>query len=194
MNRTARFKIMNFIFISLIVFITIYFYKTYRTPLAFLLPVLLLAIINIINKFAWKKFVEGRKLTQQKKYSRAIEVYNSFLDELEKKPILNYLMYLTIRIYSTSLKAIIYNDIASCYINLSQLKEAKEAVTQSLQQDELYAMPYYNLAIINIIEGETANAQRNLEETNKLGFKTVDFETLQRYILEVYTDSPQSDN
>ncbi|WHH61428.1 tetratricopeptide repeat protein [Petroclostridium sp. X23] len=194
MKRTTRFKIMNITFWLFIIFLAIDLYKAYKSPVVFLLPVVLIVGINIVTRLAWKKFYEGRKLIQQRNYEGALEKYHSFLNDITAKPFIRYLMYITFRSYTEKLTAVIYNNIASCYINLSQLKKAKEAIDQSLQEDDLYAVPYYNLAIIGIIEKKPKSAKKHLEKANALGFKTISFDAFKTYIEKVYNKSSEEQN
>ncbi|MGE4283258.1 MAG: tetratricopeptide repeat protein [Clostridia bacterium] len=194
MKRTTKYKIVNLSLILFITFLTIDLYKAYNTLSVLVFPLLLLAIINVSTKLLWRKFYQGRRLIQQKKYKEAIEKYESFLTNMRSNPLIKHLMFLTIKIYTLSLEAVTYNNIASCYINLSQLKKAKEAARQSLQIDELYAIPYYNLAIISVIEGNPSDAKKHLEKSGELGLKPMDFDAFQSYIKKIFNVSSKSVN
>jgi tetratricopeptide (TPR) repeat protein len=174
--------------------LTIDVYKAYKSPLAFLIPLAVFIIPRILIRVFWKDFYIARELMKQRKFQEAIEKYEAFLNEIQNKPWLKYLMMMTSGIYTRNLPAVVYNNIASCYINASQLKKGRAAINESIKLDDQYAIAYYNLAIVDIIENKIKSAKKNYHKANELGLKTRNFDNFVSNIQKVYNISDQTEN
>ncbi|KXZ40725.1 hypothetical protein SAMN05661008_01463 [Alkalithermobacter thermoalcaliphilus JW-YL-7 = DSM 7308] len=146
--------------------------------------IVLIPIISwiLVERVFWKNFHEGKKLMRKLKYKSAVEKFNEFLKDIENKPWLKKLRFLNYGVYTHNLKAMTYNNIGICYLESNLLNKATDYFEKAKQEDEQFCIPYYNLAIIELIKDNEEKAFENLKKSIKLGYNRVKMAQLKGYV------------
>jgi hypothetical protein len=126
--------------------------------------------VGIQNRF-WFQHFEARRLLSRRCWQESLDASLSFIQELEQKPQLRHLAWLSYQVTSRDIVAITLNNAACASMALADYTRAKEYLASSLERDPLYPVPYHNLARILIVHGLEDEAQSELETCRKLGYR-----------------------
>jgi tetratricopeptide (TPR) repeat protein len=148
------------------------------------------AILNSINWSAWAFFFgifclilpgrvqgillrdlfRGRKELTKGRPSEAAIAFNAMLDRLARDRRLAWTIWLTWPIYTSSLHAMVLNDLGVAQHRLKNYAGAAEAWKKALEIDPGYAIPYLNLAEKAIMAGRFKSAGAYLDRARKCGY------------------------
>ena len=140
----------------------------------------------LVERVYWKTFYEGKKMLYKKQFKSAAGKFESFLKELEEKPWLNNLKMFNIGIYTHNLQAQCYNNIGICYLESKSYKKATKHFNKAIELDDMFCIPYYNLAIIKLIHDNEEEARGCLLQSIKRGYNKVKLEQLKVYVMMKY--------
>ena len=62
------------------------------------------------------------------------------------------------------------NNLGVARLELGLTEEAEHAFTSALDEDSMYPVPYFNMAIIQEMRGNRPEAEQALERARQLGF------------------------
>ncbi len=140
----------------------------------------------LVERVYWKTFYDGKKMLYKKQFKSAAGKFEVFLKELEEKPWLNNLKMFNIGIYTHNLQAQCYNNIGICYLESKSYKKATNYFNKAIELDDIFCIPYYNLAIIKLIHDNEVEAEDYLLQSIKRGYNKVKFGQLKGYVMMKY--------
>lgn len=140
----------------------------------------------LVERVYWKTFYDGKKMLYKKQFKSAADKFETFLKELEDKPWLNNLKMFNIGIYTHNLQAQCYNNIGICYLESKSYKKATNYFNKAIELDDLFCIPYYNIAIIKLIHDNEEEARGYLLQSIKRGYNKVKLEQLKGYVMMKY--------
>ncbi|MDH5654796.1 MAG: hypothetical protein OEZ34_02740 [Spirochaetia bacterium] len=187
MSRTLRYKIIYFLLIVILAAPVLYIYIALGKNLYFLISMAVVFLIpGRIQGYLFRNFFTGRKLMAKQRYKEALEYFFIFLDELKKNPRLKYGIYLAGFIFSNSIHAMTYNNIGAACIDLGDTSKAEKYLKSALEFDDLAPLPYFNLAIVYMIEKNEQEAQNAFRRSEELGYTGSSFDKIIQKAGEIY--------
>ena len=129
-------------------------------------------------RLAWKDYFKGRKCFRKNLIDESIGHYEKFLARIEKSPWTKGLIFFWYGPYTFKIEAQACNNIGLCYLYLKKTKHAAEYFQKALTLDSRFALPYFNLAILAILESDLSRARMHHEKAVKRGYKKIAFEDL----------------
>lgn len=171
MNRTTALKIgYSLIVVALIVgALIIYdaFGKDFRLLFA---ATIIFLIASRIPGFFFRELLIGRRLMKAKEYNKAIFWFSAFLDTLATRPWIAYLIWMSPSLYTTSVRAIALNNIGACSLELGALDDAESKFKLALEEDSLYPIPHFNLAILWEVRDQHETSMQHYYRAKLLGY------------------------
>ena len=187
MNRTLTLKLAYFAAVvgGITGIIALTYYSNF--PRTILIAICLLFFIpgRMVGYFC-RNLIFGSKLLQQKKYRDSITYSQFFLNDCDRNPWIVHLIWCGPSFYTIFPKAMALNNIAAAYIELGELATAENFCQQALEIDKLYAIPYYNLAVISILQDDELTAQNHYARAKRLGFSGGAFDRFIYQIKSIY--------
>ena len=119
---------------------------------------LLLVVPGRILAFFWRDLLRGLKLLHEKRYEESIQYSERFLAELERRPWIQHMIWLGTSSYSINAKSLAYNNLGAAEFQLGRLDAARAHLHESILADNLNPMPFHNLALIALREGNEEEA------------------------------------
>jgi tetratricopeptide (TPR) repeat protein len=170
MSRTSKYKL----FYTLLVLAgfsgAIFAFSYFRlSSFAVTVIILLFLVPGRVQGFFYRDFHKGRHFMTQKQFRVAIPHFETFLRDLEQKPLLQHLHWLGASVDTRDVKAMTFNNLGSSLLELGKLDEARCWLEKAVARDNLYPLPYYNLALVQQMENNEVIAQSLLEQSKKLG-------------------------
>jgi len=186
-HRVARNRVLYFtvwlilllLFAYAVTDIKLDFFELLVIAMIFLLP-------GRIVHYFWRDFFQARKRLNQKRYDEAIAAFYKFIDNVEKKPFLKWLMFFSYGLYSFKVEAVALNYLGVCYLHQKKLELAERSFHKSLEVDSKYIMAYKHLSTAAILCNETGKAKQLYAEAQKHGFPRIKFETFEKTVRDDY--------
>lgn len=150
-----------------------------------IIPLLLLAP-GRLQGYLYREHFKGRKLMLNKQYKQALVEFKNFLSKLEHKKWLKKTIWLGGFVYTKDIEAMSLNNAGACFLELGELENSKSYLESALMLDNEYAIPYFNLAIINELEGNHQLAVTNLNRSIELGFSNTSIDQVLIKAQELY--------
>lgn len=144
------------------------------------IPIFAIVVIflfpNVIQGFFWHEFFLGRHLIRQGKWEGAISHLEKFLDQLQKSPWLKFLILLRWASYTNQVEAMALSNLGVAQVNTAQLEKAEQSFKKARELDPGYAIPYFNLALIELLRSHESRARELWQSSQSLGYRKVPFE------------------
>jgi tetratricopeptide (TPR) repeat protein len=118
----------------------------------------------------YRDLFNGRRLFDRGNVAGARACFGRFLAQLRRRPWIRRLLWLSWSLYTPSVEAMTWNNIACCELQQGRLSEARKSLETALTLDPLYPLPHFNLAVVYELEADRAAAERELEKANELGY------------------------
>ena len=172
MNRTQKFKIGYFVALLIL--------ATFAGTIVFVVGGNLISIVGIIlillapgriQGFYFRNFFIGRQFFDRGGFKQSIPYFEKFIVELNSRPHLKKLLWLSWSIYTPEIKSMALNNLGAAYLELGDLETAEKQFQSALSLDPDYPIPYFNLAIVNELRQEHVKARQSVEKASALGYK-----------------------
>lgn len=121
--------------------------------------------------FAGRDFFVGRFRMRQRRWDEALAAFEAFESKQLSSRLRRALAPLFVGIYSYDGVAIALNNQAVVRLNQGKFPQAEELLRRALSRDAPYAIPHVNLAILFALMGNAAEASREHELAQSLGFR-----------------------
>lgn len=168
MNRATIIKTLYFSSLALALAAGGYLVTVTKGSLLLVVGIMLLLLLpGRITGYLWRDLIAGRRLVDSGRYSEAITLFESFLADLKRRRWLNWIIWLTPSLYTTSAEAMTLNNLGVCQLELGEFEGAEAHFKQALSIDPKYPMPHYNLAILEMYQDRPESSQRHLSEENR---------------------------
>ncbi len=191
MNKTRISKLLYVIIIASIILLIFYIFNKLIIPynLLFLVAICLLLLVpGRIHAIFYKDFYTAKKLFASNSYEKSYELFKSFSEQLQQKPWLKKLIWLSWGMYTKNIEAITVNNMGIAKLYIRELKTARDYFERAIELDSSYPIPYYNLAKLLIIDGNLEEAEEHFKKAQKLGFKNTSFDMLIKQVQELYAN------
>ena len=177
MNRTKRLKIGYFLVFLVFAFIAgVTIYVVGSNPVFLVAAALVLIIPGRIQGFFYRDFFTGRQLFDKGAFKESLFYSEKFIVQLNSKPNLKHLLWVTWPIYSVEIKAMALNNLGAAYLELGDFENAESQFQAALSLDPHYPIPYFNLAIVNELRQMHDLAKQCAEKACLLGYRQSTFD------------------
>jgi tetratricopeptide (TPR) repeat protein len=191
MNKVRFSKILYILIIVIFVTSIFLIYRKIEPPYNSIFIAIAMVICFIPGRIVghyFRYFFIARKFLNLKKYENSIEYNKRFIQLLEHKPWIKRLMWFSWGIYTKDIEAMSFNNLGTALLYMGKYDQSKEQFKKAISIDESYSLPYFNLAIIYLIDGDKEIAHNYYRNAEKLGFKGTSFDKLITKIQELYTN------
>ena len=170
-NRTSKLKLVYFSLWATAMALGVGGLITFKFhPLALAVVVVLLLLPGRIVGYVWRDLITGRRLMGAGRFEQAIPLFESFVARVEKKPWIGGLIWIAPSGYTVSAKAMALNNLGACRLELGELEDAERDLKSAIELDAEYAIPHFNLAIVDMARGQEERSEEHLEQARKLGY------------------------
>lgn len=145
-----------------------------------------LLVLSQIIRYPLRHFYQGLHAFWQRKFDKAESLFQTFLQDLERRPWIRHLIWWTIGIYSHDLEAMTWNNLGAIRIEKGQFEEAREHLERALEIDPKYPKPYFNLAAAAVGLGRMDEAERYFRQARELGYTGGSFDQFLTVIQQEY--------
>lgn len=189
MNKVRLSKILYLLIIFVLVTAIFLIYANIEPPYNFIFLLIAMIVFLIPGRVVghyYRDFFTARKLLNKKNYEKSIKYNKRFIEQIEEKPWIKRLMWLSWGIYTKDIEAMSFNNIGTALLHMEEYNQSKDYFEKAITIDESYPLPHFNLAIIYLIEGNREMAHNYYRDAGKLGFKGTSFDKLVNKIQELY--------
>ena len=171
MNRTLWLK---FIYLSLFVLVlvtVIYLTKTEVLQLPNLLLITLICLIpgRLVGYF-YRDLLTARRLIDRGRWQQSIPYSLRFTNKIRQHKWLKIFIWFAPSLYTISPLAMGLNNLGVAHLELGEIERAEEYFWSALRIDQKYSLPYYSLAIIELLRENTSQGEYYLAKSNRLGY------------------------
>ncbi|MGH0029196.1 MAG: tetratricopeptide repeat protein [Myxococcota bacterium] len=172
MNRTSRLKIAYVAAIVCLGCASAWLIYSMKPPLL-VIPLVALALLvpGRIQGFFWREFFRGRRLLADEDPRGAIAHLDRFLTQVRRRPWLKRLIWLSWGTYTRDIEVMTLNNLGAAHLALGDLGTARRALEEGRTLDPRSPLPYYNLALLEQVEGNAGESARLIERARDLGFE-----------------------
>jgi|BioPla2DNA2_1021312.scaffolds.fasta_scaffold74090_1 tetratricopeptide (TPR) repeat protein len=191
MDRIKISKILYILVIALCSLSVLYIYTRINSPynLIFLIIVCIAFLIpGRIQRYYYKDFYTGRKLLSRNRYEQSVEYFESFLQQIKQRPWIKKMIWFSWGIYTNDIEVMTYNNMGVAMLYLRQYNQSKEYLTKALKLDSRYPLPYHNLAILFVLEGNMVLAEKYYNDSVDLGYKGTSFDKFISKVGTIYAN------
>jgi tetratricopeptide (TPR) repeat protein len=182
LKHSTKYKIMYFFSVIFFFGISLLYGVYKNSPV---IPVITLIMIffvpSMIQGFFWNNFFLGRRYLKNGLWKKSIDQFLLFIKELNDKPMLKYFNAIRWPIYTASVEAMAWSNIGLAYINIFDFDEAARCFNKALSLDSDYPVPYFNLAIIALINKKESEAEKLWKKSQELGYSKEKFSNLKEF-------------
>ncbi|UTC61326.1 hypothetical protein E4O05_07010 [Treponema sp. OMZ 787] len=193
MSRTLCLKILYVIILALLGIIVYWIISNTSEEHRFITSLfiaLFLLIPGRVNQYFYQDFYIGRKYLDKDDLDKALYYFLKFEHCIEEKPWKKNILWMTwsFSIYTIDILAMVKNNISTVYIRKEQYEEAEKYINDALNIDGKYPLPYFNLSIINMVNGKKEECMNNIEKSRKLGMNNSKVDKFIRNMQSMYAD------
>ncbi len=170
MSRTLRFKFVLFGLLALAIAGGMMIVLSGLSSMVLIYVAAFFLLPGRITGYLWRDLMKGRRMMDAGRHGEAIQPLRAFLGELERKPWLGRLIWISPSVYTVSAKAMALSNLGACWLHLGKLDEAERSLNEAMALDPLYPMPHYNLAAVEVIRRREDQSRYHLEKAHELGF------------------------
>jgi tetratricopeptide (TPR) repeat protein len=123
-----------------------------------------------VQGWMWREFFRGRRLCVAEEWATAEVEFETFLQRLHRQPWLRHGIWLGGAVYTRSIEAMTWNNLGAIRLNSGATEQAEVALRKSLAIDSNYPIPYWNLALLRMIENRPEEATESAAAALRLGY------------------------
>jgi tetratricopeptide (TPR) repeat protein len=153
--------------------------------LAVALVSLLLLVPGRVQGVFWREFFRGRRLLADNDPQGAIAHFERFLSEVRDRPWLKRLIWLSWGTYTRDIEVMTLTNLGAAYLALGDFGAARRSFDQGRELDFLSPLPYFNLALLEQVQGNPEQSTRLFERARDLGFTGATSDQLFRHAGEL---------
>ncbi len=171
MNRTQMFKAFYVLVIAAGVAVVLYLVINPPVRRGWLIVIAIaLFIPGRLGEYFLRDLFRSRRLNARADYRGAIDAANAMLAKLRRQPWRRWFIFCHYAIYSWNVEAMTLNNLAVGQMMCGDLDGAAANLASAIERDRKYPKPYFNLAVIEHVRGNTDEGERLFELAAKLGF------------------------
>jgi tetratricopeptide (TPR) repeat protein len=137
-----------------------------------------------VQHYFWQDHFLGRHEHKMRRWNESLEASQKFIREVEIKPRLRHLVWLSYMVTSRDIVAVTQNNVACAYMAMGDFSHAEVYLSEALKRDPLYPVPHLNRAKIQLAMNNEESARRELGECRRLGFRKYTWEALCKDVRE----------
>jgi tetratricopeptide (TPR) repeat protein len=146
----------------------------------------LLVLGRVVN-YPLRSFYRGLNAFRMRKWDEAGQYFQTFLNDLERRPWIRYLGYWSFGAYTANWEAMVWNNLGAIQIEKRNLDAVPGLLNRAIALDSKYAKPYYNLAVHAVLSGEREQAAVFFEKARALGYSGGAFDQFLMQVQEAYS-------
>ena len=171
MTRVSRAKLTYFAVLFLVGLIGYWILTRIQNPSLIILLVFVLLIPGRIQGYFWRNFYQGKKRLLLNEFEESIKYSQAFLVDLQNRPWLKKLSWITWQVYTSNLEAMTLNNIGVAQLQLGQWNNSENMLMEAIELDDDYPKPYYGLALLYKVQGFEDKANEFIVKARERGFK-----------------------
>lgn len=145
----------------------------------------LLLLGRIIN-YPLRHFYRGLRAFQQQQLEPAEQLFQRFLQDLERRPWIRHLIWWSFGMYTSNLEAMTYNNLGAIRLRQGEFEAAQPFLQKAIALDPQYAKPYFNLAIAAAGLGQREQSGHYFQQAQALGYSGGSFDQFLTAVQEEY--------
>lgn len=146
------------------------FYSWRFSPAAVMFVALLLIVPVRVQGACWREYLEGSRLLAEKDPAGAIGHFERFRSQLRDRPWLKYLSWFSWGAHTHNIEAMTLNNLGASHLALGDFAVARHWLEAARGLDPLSPLPYFNLALLERVQGNAEQSSRLFERARDLGF------------------------
>ncbi len=171
MSRTSRLKFAYVLAVVCLGGVAAWLLYSLRfRPWAVALVALLLLVPGRVQGVLWREFFRGRRLLADNDPQGAIGHFERFLSQLRDRPWLKHLIWLSWGTYTRDIEVMTLNNLGAAHLSLGDFEAARRSLDHGRELDPLSPLPYFNLALLEQVQGNPEQSTRLFERARDLGF------------------------
>lgn len=171
MTRVARYRICYVVLLALLAGGTYFVIRaTGNDRVAFAVAIVLLLIPGRVQGLFFRPLFRGQRDLAQGKAGDAARQFETFIALLNRQPWRRWALWLGWSLYTTSAKAMGFNNLGVAHADLGNDSSARQAWEHALAIDPLYPVPYANLAALAAADANVEQATKLLSQAEQLGY------------------------
>lgn len=171
MSRVTRYRIRYLLLLVLLMAACIWGVRAAGgTNLALVVVAAILFVPGRLHGLLLRPVFRGQRALSQGRPQEAIHHFQDLLETLSVQPWRRFALWLGWSPYTTSLAAMVHNNLGTAYAALGEVEPAQAAWDKALALDHLYPVPYANLAALAASRGDAGTAQSLLAQAKTLGY------------------------
>ena len=171
MSRTTRYKLLYVAVLALMIAGIGTWVLVRRPPTWALIVVgVLLLIPGRVAGHYWRDFFRGRVLFRRQP-AASIPYFERFLETIQQRPRLKHLIWLMWGVYTRDVDVMTRNNLGAAYLQTGDLEQAQSYLESAVTLDPEAPLPYFNLALVAHLQGDSHWAAECLKTARNLGFK-----------------------
>ncbi len=172
MSRTAIYRSRYFGFLVAYVAIAVWVVIRFDiAPLAILLVAGTLLIPGRILSFYWRDLLQGLRLLKEGKYAQSKARSESFLSQLQAKPWIRRLIWVSGSPYSRNPEVWALNNLGAAEMRLGEIDSARQHLQRAIELDSECPLPYFNMGILLVTTGKVGEAEEWFAAAASRGYK-----------------------
>lgn len=179
MSRTTKSKIQYILVHLVVLFLSLWaILRLYSLNLLIFTPLIPITFLipGRIQGYYYRDMFKARRLLAEGKFNQSIECNSRFLSDIRLHTWKKKLIWLSWGGYSKDIEAIVLNNIGAAYLQLGDYEAAKGFFNDAIELDSLYPIPYYNLGIASVIQGDKETAKNCHKKSVELGYRKTSFD------------------
>jgi len=172
MTRTFKYKLLYvLVTAAILAIVTLIFVALESGPLGLLVAAVLLLAPGRFGVYFLRELFLSRGHIDAERYEDGIASAERFLEQLDRQPWRQHLIYCFFGVYTVNTRAMALNNLGAARMELGRIDEAERPLSDALDLDADYPMPYYNLSIIEAVRKDHTRSEQLLAKARQLGFR-----------------------
>ncbi|HPB31105.1 MAG TPA: tetratricopeptide repeat protein [Candidatus Sumerlaeota bacterium] len=177
--------IMSAVFLAAVVV----WYSRREIIVPFVIVFLGVILPGAIQGFFWEDLFAGRRHLERGRWDKSLEHFERFLAVLHQRPWLRRLALLRLPRFTASPKALVLSNMGLAFLNKGDKDKAGDYFRKALDADPCYGVPFFNLAVIALMNGDNAAARDHWEKARTAGCTRMTLEQMKPLARELNKSS-----
>jgi ATP-dependent Clp protease adapter protein ClpS len=171
-SRTAIYRSVYFGLLAAYVAIALWVVTLFHSaPLAIFTVAGILLIPGRILSFYWRDLLQGLRLLNEGKYAQSKARSESFLLQLQAKPWIRRLIWVSGSRYSRNPEVWVLNNLGAAEMRLGEMDSARQHLQRAIELDGECPLPYFNMGSLLVTTGKVSEAEEWFAAAAKRGYR-----------------------
>lgn len=170
MSRTLRYKLLYAAAVLTLSFLVILIILQTDRVVGLMAAAIVFLVPGRIGGYYLRKLFRSRSLVSSSRFTEAIEAGKEFLEDLHRQPWRRHFIYCFFGLYSWDVEVMARNNIGAAHMQLGDLERAEADLRYAIGKDPDCPLPYFNLAIIAYVRGDTVEGDKLISVAAQKGY------------------------